>query len=61
MSIRGKVYFAECGLQNAEFRKGVFCGIKNAENIFIVELCHRFGERESRPFHEEPETLLYFN
>ena len=20
-----------------------------------------FGERESRPFHEEPETLLYFN
>jgi len=27
----GKVYFAECGLRNAEIWKGVFCGISPAE------------------------------
>jgi len=33
------VYFAECRLWNAEFRKGVFCLIKIAENVLVVELC----------------------
>jgi len=32
-----KVYFAECGLQNAEFRKDVFCGISPAENLCRIK------------------------
>jgi len=28
-----------CGMRIAEFRKGVFCGIKIAENVLVVELC----------------------
>jgi len=27
-----------CTLRNAEFRKSVFCGIKIAENVLVVEL-----------------------
>ena len=33
------MYFAECELRNAEFRKGVSCGSKIAENVLVVELC----------------------
>jgi len=28
-----------CEMQIAEFRKSVFCGIKIAENVLVVELC----------------------
>jgi len=38
-SMYGTFAPGRCTLRIAEFRKGVFCGIKILENAFAVELC----------------------